>query len=205
MLLRAAHYASALGSAMRVTLPDMSAVLHVYDPDSSTQLSSYLDRRRCDLAATFDEAPKLAHSIAIDLDDALDSADLDDGSIGTTFIISEADDLGVGEACLSVLGHPDGAIMEMRDFADHRLVGFCCSPDADLEGSMRLINGELVAGFQSMTVSQPLLDATAILANELDEHFELTVVADRNPKVAVYGGRAADGCIVGVLGIAGSA
>ena len=52
----------------------MSAVLHVYEPDSSSasELSSYLDSRRRALASSFDEAPKLAHSIALELEEALD-------------------------------------------------------------------------------------------------------------------------------------
>ena len=179
----------------------MKSLLHVYDPDSSTALSAYLDKRRCEPAASFDEAPKLAHSIALALDGALDSASLGGGSIAQTIVISEAEDMEVGEACLRALGCPDVASLYTRNFDEHRLVGFCCSPDADLaEGSLKLINGARVAGFRAPPDGmQPILDATEVLADELEEHFELVIGADQS--IVVYGGRASDGCVVGVLGM----
>ena len=181
----------------------MSVVLHVYEPLTSSELCQYLDAQHCDLAVSFDEAPKLSHSIAIELDEALDAADLGDGSMGTTIIISEAEDMHVGEACLSALGCPEESIVVSRDYDQHRLVGFCCSPDADPGDSLTLINGERTAGFGSTPGEwRPILDATAVLADELDEHFEFTATdARQDVVVAVYGGRAPDGCIVGVLGM----
>ena len=80
----------------------MKPVLHVYEPGASTELNTYLDRRRCDLAVSFDEAPKLAHSIAIELDDALDCAMLIDGdTIMLPVILSDVEDMEVDQACLS--------------------------------------------------------------------------------------------------------
>ena len=199
----AAFYNADLGLAVRAaSRVQMSAVLHTYDPGASTGLSAYLEKRRCELATSFDEAPKLAHSIAIELDEALDSATFGDFSTGLTILISEADDIDVGEACLSALGCPQGASVSSCDYNQHRLVGFCCSADTDLEGaSLTLINGERIAGFQPPPAElQPILEATAVLADELEEHFVFqSVSADQS--IVVYGGRAPDGCIVGVLGI----
>ena len=100
----------------------MTSRLHVYDPGSSTALSAYLDKRRCEPAASFDEAPKLAHSIALALDGALDSASLGGGSIAQTIVISEAEDMEVGEACLSALGCPDGFMIRFNYFLKLMLV-----------------------------------------------------------------------------------
>lgn len=168
----------------------MRPALHVYEPSSSTELNKYLDGRRCDLAVSFDEAPKLAHSIAIELDDALDSAMLSgnggEKTVGMTVIISEVEDMEVAQACLSALGSPAGAALLPRDFDQDRQVGFC-------------YNGEHVTELQAPL--QPILDATAVLADELDEHFEFSVSTRKDPGVVLYGGRAPDGCIIGVLGV----
>lgn len=203
----------------------MSAVLHVYEPDSSSasELSSYLDSRRRALASSFDEAPKLAHSIALELEEALDGEALvlADGfrSIGLTCIISEAEDMDPLEACLSALGGaPDGASCTHRDYDDDRLTGFCCGgsddggepPASGVAGSaVTLIHGERIAGLQTPATRamQAILDATAVLADELDEHFEFTTTNNNGDGTAgggapvIFGGRAPDGCIVGVLGM----
>ena len=178
------------GSGLRLGRPLMRPVLHVYDPSSSTELNIYLDGKRCELAVSFDEAPKLAHSIAIELDDALDSAMLTDGgdTVGLTVIISDAEDMEVAEACLSALGSPAGAAILPRNFGQDRDVGFCCNSET----------AELQAPRDCL---QPILDATAVLADELDEHFEFSVSTRKEPGVVLYGGRAPDGCIIGVLGV----
>ena len=195
----------------RVKPASMSAVgLHVYEPDASSELTQYLEKRRTPLPSSFDEAPKLAHSIAIELDEALDGEPLRllDGakSIGLTFIISEAEGLDASEACLSALGAPESAAISSRDFDADRLTGFCCSgaPGSDTEApSITLISGERVAGLQAAPGAlQAIRDATAVLADELEQHFEFTVT-DQSGALApvVYGGRAPDGCIVGVIGM----
>ena len=171
----------------------MRPALHVCEPSSSTELNKYLDGRRCDLTVSFDEAPKLAHSIAIELDEALDSAMLSYNgggeTVGLTVIISEVEDMEVAEACLSALGSPAGAALLPRDFDQDRLVGFS-------------YNHEQAAELQAPRDGlQPILDATAVLADELDEHFEFSVSTRKDPGVVLYGGRAPDGCIIGVLGV----
>lgn len=201
-------------SSRRALSVSMSAVLHVYEPEASTELSDYLDKKRCPLASSFDEAPKLAHSIALELDDALDGEPLllSDGvrAIGLTVIISEADGMDPLEACLSALGGaPSGATVTLRDFNADRLTGFCCSSsDANPKAlsTLTLVSGERIPGLLPAPDGlQPILDATAILADELEEHFEFAssngdqMGSDLSP--IVYGGRAPDGCIVGVLGM----
>jgi len=185
----------------------MSAVLHVYEPDSASELSSYLEKKRAAMALSFEEAPKLSYSIALEVDESLDGEilPLADGlqSIGLTIIISEAEDMDAMEACLSALGEPEGATLEPRDFNEDRLTGFCSSTDAATLPTMSLINGESVAGFQAAPSNlQAILDVTAILADELEEHFQFSVTnEDVGLAPVVYGGRAPDGCLVGVLGM----
>ena len=175
----------------------MSAVLHVAENDSC--LFAYLERRRCDHAASFDEAPKLSHSLAIELDEALNGEPL-----GQAIILSEVEHMEVMDACLSALGSPETATITARDFDADRLSGFLCSgSERPSVPTVTLINGEKVAGLQSQPDElQAVLDATACLADELEEHFEFRAsgVAPRDdPAPIIYGGRAPDGCIVGVL------
>ena len=107
-------------------------------------------------------------------------------TVGLTVIISEVEDMEVAEACLSALGSPAGAALLPRDFDQDRLVGFC-------------YNHEQAAELQAPR--DAILDATAVLADELDEHFEFSVSTRKDPGVVLYGGRAPDGCIIGVLGV----
>lgn len=184
----------------------MSAVLHVYEPESSSELCSYLERRRGAMPSPFEEAPKLSYSIALELDESLDgeTLPLSDGAraSGLTIIISEAEDMDAMQACLSALGEPEGATLEPRDFDGDRLTGFCGSADGAAPPAVTLINGESVAGFQAAPSNlQAVLDVTAILADELEEHFEFRVTGGPGLLPVVFGGRAPDGCIVGVLGM----
>ena len=185
----------------------MSALLHVYEPDSSSELSSYLDRKGGALPVSFEEAPKLSYSIAMELDESLDgeTLPLSGGirSIGLTVIISDVEDMDAIEACLSAFGEPEAARLESRDFDADRLTGFCCAADGPQLPTVTLINGESVAGFQAAPSNlQAILDTTATLADELEDHFEF-IVSDPSlsPAPIMYGGRAPDGCLVGVLGM----
>ena len=192
-------------------LPTQALVvpLHLSDPRASPELTSYLEQRRCNLPLPFDDAPKLAHSIAIELEDALDSAQLPIGTsrvFGLTIIISEVDDMDAAEACLSAFGFPESATLSDRDFEKLRMRGMCAGEDAgedagDDDTTLTLISGEKIAGFRPAPDElQQVLDATAVLADELDEHFEFSVSGPGCCPI-VYGGRAPDGCIVGVLGM----
>lgn len=198
-------------AAAKAHSPHMSAMLHLYDPDSASDIATYLDERRCPLATSFDEAPKLAHAIALELDEALDGEVLllpgGIQSIGLTCIISEAEDMSPLEACLSALGGaPESATVTPRDFAEDRLTGFCDGSDGEpllIGSTVTLINGERIAGLQDPATRalQAIRDATGVMADELLEHFEFVTAATGRGGLTpvVYGGRAADGCIVGVL------
>ena len=88
----------------------------------------------------------------------------------------------------------------------HFPLGFC-SREADPEAGERcitLINGQKVPGLQaSSRAEQAILDATAVLSDELADHFEFSIGREASGLV-LYGGRAVDGCLVGVLGVRAS-
>jgi hypothetical protein len=185
-------------------------ILHVYDPGASRELDAYLETHRCEQTEPFDSAPKLAHSIALELEEALDAAKLPipGAPTGTVVLLSEVDDIGTAEACLAALGMPNGVTLVTRDFNALRDVGFCGETDSAVATALTLINGESVPGLRNSpnACSGALFDATTVLADELDEHFEFSVEATavdgRDVVVPVlYGGRSPDGCIVGVLGM----
>ena len=130
-------------------------------------------------------------------------------NIGITVVISEAEDLGAREACLSALRVPEAmwalATLSPRDYGALLHVGFCSREGSDAEEGGRcitLINGQKVPGLQASRAEQAILDATAVLADELTDHFEFSLTTGQDaPGLLVYGGRAVDGCLVGVLGM----
>lgn len=121
-------------------------------------------------------------------------------------MISEAEDLDAREACLRALRVPEAmwerATLSPRDYGTLLHVGFC-SRETDAEESGRfitLINGQKVPGLLTSRAEQAIIDATAVLADELEDHFEFSTGRDA-PGLVVCGGRAVDGCLVGVLGV----
>ena len=96
------------------------------------------------------------------------------------------------------------ATLSPRDYGALLHVGFC-SRETDAEESGRLItliNGQKVPGLLTSRAEQAILDATAVLADELTDHFEFSLTTGQDaPGLLVYGGRAVDGCLVGVLGM----
>uniref|UniRef100_A0A7S4JU90 Uncharacterized protein n=1 Tax=Prymnesium polylepis TaxID=72548 RepID=A0A7S4JU90_9EUKA len=162
-------------------------------------------------AASMDEAPKLSHSIAIALDEALDSAMLPAQTAAglATILISDAEYMDACEACLQALGVPStewhSATLTPRDFDALRHLGFYSGGDKrnNDDTSIMLIDGSRVAGLKLPPGGQGMLDATAELADSLDDGFELCAFTGALPtspdRLIVYGGRAPDGCIVGIL------
>ena len=77
-------------------------------------------------------------------------------------------------------------------------------PNEAGERCITLINGQKVPGLQaSSRAEQAILDATAVLSDELADHFEFSIGREASGLV-LYGGRAVDGCLVGVLGVRAS-
>jgi hypothetical protein len=180
------------GGLAHVTRPvAMSAVLHLEEPCSTVDLTarwagegSGLDVDGTDaiMHASMDEAPKLAHSIAIALDEALES------SAGLPVVISEIDSMDLRDACLRALHISESAwgeaVLSRRDFG-------------------LLFSGAVYAedGFTNPAdgIDPTVIDAIEVLADELDDQFELRLQASQRVTPVMYGGRVPDGSIVGVL------
>ena len=196
----------------------MNAVLHLFEPEEHAArliAAPYIDAELLGVVASVDEAPKLAHSLAIEVDEALGEEAVA-GRL-TSILISEAEDLETHEACLRALGvaEPDWqySTLAPRDFDALRRVGFCragtetgkdASSKDDLS-TLTLLNGEQVAGLVAPSnQQQAVLDATAALADNLEDGFALSFESADGSNSSlpfVVGGTAPDGCIVGVLGV----
>ena len=210
------HGSNSLRSPPRRSAAVMSAALHLATVDDAEDfLLSSMCSHSLESVLTLDDAPKLAHSIAIDLEDALAGATLpisEEGSAGITVVISEAEDLGARQACLDALRVPEAmwelATLHPRDYGALLDVGFCSRAGTDTGDGGRcitLVNGQKVQGLQASRAEQAILDATAVLADELADHFEFSLNTGQDtPGLVFYGGRAVDGCLVGVLGMRAS-
>ena len=110
------------------------------------------------------------------------------------------------EACLQALGVPKAAwplaTLTPRDYEALQHIGFYAGDAERLDSThITLLDGSRVPGLLGPPGGQGIIDATAELA-ALDNGFELSVFSSTLPSAArlvVYGGRAPDGCLVGVL------
>ena len=113
-------------------------------------------------------------------------------------MISEAEDLDAREACLRALRVPEAmwerATLSPRDYGTLLHVGFC-SRETDVEESGRfitLINGQKVPGLLTSRAEQAIIDATAVLADELEDHFEFSTGRDAPPYERIAAAHAHD-------------